>query len=376
MRVSFLFSITLLYSSALFAQENKSFSFTVEGKINVDSGEVILSLAADASYYPQGDEMNMTTRVNKGKFSFSGHTPYLIGVKIIYERQYRSGLFIIEPGVQYITCNIDSSKVAPKVSNHVMKEYKEYADAFAEIKLKRESHRVRKDSLRALYQNKISDSINLVLEQEINKIYVESDSILLKYVAAHPDSYVSLWKLIELFSFVGYENIYDSISTQLSDSLRDTYTGQVLNQKLKVSSVTADGKKFPSVIALDRQNNQLNSNSFLKNKYTFIDFWYSNCRPCIAQFPHLRKIYEQYKDQGFEIIAISTDKVKYKKMWQKAIDKYELTWPQYWDKDGVAASKLSINKFPTNYLLNSQGKIIGKDLRPVVLDQFLEENMR
>ena len=106
-----------------------------------------------------------------------------------------------------------------------------------------------------------------------------------------------------------------------------------------------------------------------------MDFWYSNCRPCIAQFPHLRETYQAYQSQGFEIIGISTDRTRYKENWMKAIDKYQLSWPQYWDQDGVESSKLSINKFPSNFLLDQHGKIIKKDLRPVELEEFLKENM-
>jgi peroxiredoxin len=116
--------------------------------------------------------------------------------------------------------------------------------------------------------------------------------------------------------------------------------------------------------------------SFSQHEYTFVDFWYSNCNPCIAQFPHLKETYAKYKDKGFEVIGISTDRLKDKKKWEEAIQRFELSWPQYWDQDGVASSKLSINKFPTNFLLDSQGKIINKDLRPVELEQFLLENIR
>jgi alkyl hydroperoxide reductase subunit AhpC len=90
----------------------------------------------------------------------------------------------------------------------------------------------------------------------------------------------------------------------------------------------------------------------------------------------LKETYEKYKDKGFEIIGISTDRIRYKEKWEEAIQKYALLWPQYWDQDGEASSKLSINKFPTNFLLDSRGHIIRKDLRPVELDQFLWENMR
>lgn len=57
------------------------------------------------------------------------------------------------------------------------------------------------------------------------------------------------------------------------------------------------------------------------------------------------------------------------------MNKYKLSWPQYWDKGGVESSRLSINKFPTNFLLDRQGNIIQKDLKPAELAHFLEKNL-
>lgn len=218
--------------------------------------------------------------------------------------------------------------------------------------------------------------IKLNLEREIKSIYSESDSTLLKYVTAHPDSYTAFWNFINLFSGFSYESIFDSIVARLSDSLKNTHAGKVLTEKLKVAGMTGNGKKFPFIAAFDMEKNPLDRAAFSKHKYTFVDFWYSNCHPCVAQFPHLKDTYAKYKDKGFEIIGISTDRLNYKEKWEEAIQKYQLSWPQYWDQDGVSSSKLSINKFPTNFLLDSQGKILMKDLRPVELEQFLLENIK
>jgi len=51
-------------------------------------------------------------------------------------------------------------------------------------------------------------------------------------------------------------------------------------------------------------------------------------------------------------------------------------WPQYWDKDGLESKKLSITRFPTNFLLDNLGNIIKKDLSMPELAQFLKENIK
>jgi len=44
-----------------------------------------------------------------------------------------------------------------------------------------------------------------------------------------------------------------------------------------------------------------------KGKVLLINFWATWCKPCVKEFPDLIKLYNNYKDKGFEIVFISTD---------------------------------------------------------------------
>ncbi|MEM6842434.1 MAG: DUF4369 domain-containing protein [Bacteroidota bacterium] len=274
--------------------ENSIYPFSINGTVNVDTGAVVLNLPYDTSYYPENVEKMMTT-VQNGKFSFEGRIPYPMGFMLTVGQGYRSRLFIVEPGAQTVSVDVSARGEVPKVTNTAMREYEEaYSKAQQPTQERLKRYSARRDGLRQLHNDEVPDSIQLSLERDIKAIYTQSDSILLAYATTHSESYTAFWKLIEIFNFDGYQTVYDSTFNQFSDSLKRTYTGQVLRDRLNAASITALGKKFPKVVVVDHRGEQLDNVTFLANEYTFIDFWYSNCSPCIRQFPHLRKIYATY----------------------------------------------------------------------------------
>lgn len=112
----------------------------------------------------------------------------------------------------------------------------------------------------------------------------------------------------------------------------------------------------------------------LRGKVVLVDFWASWCGPCRKENPNVVKMYDKYKDKGFEILGVSLDSNKDR--WVKAIAKDGLTWPHISDLKGwknEAAKTYAITSIPQTILLDEEGKILAKNLRGPTLEAKLAE---
>lgn len=94
-----------------------------------------------------------------------------------------------------------------------------------------------------------------------------------------------------------------------------------------------------------------------------IDFWATWCGPCIGEFPHLTKAYEQYHDRGFEIVGVSLDGDD-SKAFHAWLEKRKIPWPQIYDGKGwetPLARAFGISAIPFSALLDRDGTIIAID---------------
>jgi thiol-disulfide isomerase/thioredoxin len=113
--------------------------------------------------------------------------------------------------------------------------------------------------------------------------------------------------------------------------------------------------------------------SDLRGKVVLIDFWASWCGPCRRENPNVVRMYEQYKDKGFEIIGVSLDNNKDK--WLAAIEKDGLGWHHVSDLKGwknEVANLYGVRSIPHTILLDKEGRIMARNLRGVMLEDKLK----
>ncbi len=356
----------------LFGEEQQKHHFKINGSINAASGTLSLNFFSD---YSLNNIDELKTEVHDNKFALSGYISEPQGVFILFDNRYMSPDFIIDKGEQNISIDIENMQAIPKIDNQIMRnEYTIYSDFFKDAMYKRTLFYRKSDSLEAHYSYAIPLEIKLSLNKEYKALTNESDELLLQFSKINPNSNIVLWKLIRLMGW-GYESLYDSIFNVLSSEIKSSYAGKVLSKKLQNGKLLTVGNNFPLMQSINIKEEKFSLDVFSKNEYTLVDFWYSSCGPCRAQFNSLKDLYRQYSTNGFEIIGVSIDKFSDKNKWENTIKENGLSWLQYWDVDGKETHNLSINTFPTNYLVDKTGKIIMKNISMDGLKLFLKNTL-
>ena len=113
-----------------------------------------------------------------------------------------------------------------------------------------------------------------------------------------------------------------------------------------------------------------------RGKYTLIEFWASWCAPCREESPTLVRLYNKYKQNGFDILSVSIDSDKSR--WENAINKDGYVWQNVSELDGYSgatAALYTVTAIPNSFLLDKNGKIIAKNLRGKNLENKLVELM-
>lgn len=211
------------------------------------------------------------------------------------------------------------------------------------------------------------------LREKYSKDY---NFIFLSFIKEHKNSYYCFWELARMLSGGGYSMEIESGFNSLSDEIKNSYIGKTFYYDLLEAKKHNITSMFGS---LPLKNQKLEDIMFdvksIKAKYILIDFWFSYCAPCTSQFKDLKELYSNYKNKGFEIVGISTDKSKDTDYWKNVIKKNDIQWLQLIDIDGKEASNKAINKFPTNYLLDENGIIINKDISILDLEKLLNKDL-
>ncbi len=92
-----------------------------------------------------------------------------------------------------------------------------------------------------------------------------------------------------------------------------------------------------------------------RGKVVYVDFWASWCGPCRKSMPVLEEVRQQYKDQGFEVVAINVDESTDDAL--RFLKKYPVSYPILLDPKGKTPELYKVEGMPTAYIVDKAGVI-------------------
>ncbi|MEP6676972.1 MAG: TlpA disulfide reductase family protein [Ferruginibacter sp.] len=133
------------------------------------------------------------------------------------------------------------------------------------------------------------------------------------------------------------------------------------------------GNQAPE-ISLPNANDSIINLSSLKGKVVLVDFWASWCGPCRKSIPSVVRLYNKYKDNGFEVLGVSLDEKKSE--WLKAVKYFRMKYTLINDIaawNSKVAAAYQVEAIPASFLLDRDGKIIMVDEEGKKLENKIKE---
>ena len=240
-------------------------------------------------------------------------------------------------------------------------------------------HAIEKDKLELEYWNRFEirywQHIKLLLEKHVNKyasleIVAHRVKNILEVINANSSPAAeAYWKYF--YEIIGND---DPLSEQLgikalhklakeNVKVIEELKGVDLTKPLKMTFNSMDGRKV--------------NLSNLRGKVVLIDFWATYCGPCIKEMPHVRAMYDKYRDKGFEVIGIAADGDKNRERIEAILKKTGANWPQRIDSGSDALvsyhALYKVKSLPTVWLLNKEGTIVDRKARGERLEPLIRK---
>lgn len=235
---------------------------------------------------------------------------------------------------------------------------------------------------KAYYQTSNRDSVSRLMEP-YRKIYMER---MTDYMKKYPSTALTANFLRMDTGRMTLEQLKEAYN-KLDETAKQTSAGKEIASEIATLDRVAPGNPAPEIAKNDLVTGKPFALSSLKGKVVLLDFWASWCVPCRKSNPHVKALYEKYRKKGFDVVYVADNDSRpedaLKAIEQDGIKKYHHVLRGLktlkdangkmtgFDKSEDVSECYAIHFLPTKYLIDREGKIIGK-----VTDEELDVKLK
>ena len=368
----FLFALGAM--AMLVSCEQKQEGVTINGTVQgFEDGTMVYINNAD-----ENSDTGLTkidsVAITEGKFTFTGQADEIDRKYLEFGSEQLYYLpFIYENGeitVVFDKDKTEDTKITGTENNDSFMDFRNQTKPIEE-KMKRFQEENEEKMMQAQMSgdqnamNELMEGYSAIIDEigEVSKNFVKNNSnfaSMMMLPQLHQQKQITDEELIEIFG-------------KMDESLKTTKVGKEIQELVDNAAKLAIGQPAPDFSGPTPEGETTSLKENL-GKVTIVDFWAAWCGPCRRENPNVVRIYNQYKDQGLNIVGVSLDRDK--EAWLKAIADDGLAWTQIsnlaYFNDPIA-KEYNITSIPSTFILDADGNIAAKDLRGQELEDKVVE---
>ena len=198
----------------------------------------------------------------------------------------------------------------------------------------------------------------------MNKSTADPSGNYADYLADTVDSNKDSFSEDELKTLTDDIETIRKIEEQIAELENDTTTSEATDAE----NNSEDASPFRDFSGQDYDGNTVDESLFSNNAVTVVNFWFTGCKPCVAELSKLNELNDAIKSRGGEVVGINTETFDANKdAIKEAASILESQGAKYRnlsiDSDSAAGKYASnIMAFPTTILVDRNGNIVGEPM--------------
>lgn len=145
-------------------------------------------------------------------------------------------------------------------------------------------------------------------------------------------------------------------------SAQGTVQNNIVEDALKALRITVPQQRLPAPnFTLSELAGQTLHLSDYRGKVVLLNFWASFCAPCLEEMPALETLWQDYREQGFVVLAVAADRGSIDPV-RRFVETGNYSFPIPLDPDGNVRKQYEVVALPTTYLIGRDGRFAGRVL--------------